>query len=454
MSGNSVTGAPYGPSRGGTVFNYRLGNLTLTDCTLSGNSVQSSGGGLENDGTAYLTDCTLSDNFGVDGGGVVNFLGTISLNNCTLSGNSASNGGGLLNYYGTATLTDCTLSGNSAVGYGGGVLNLGALNLTLTACTLSGNSATYAGGLANYYGTATLTNTIVAGNNNPSGASDISGNENVSGSYNLIGTGGSGGLADGVDGNIVLTSLTNLGLAPLGNNGGPTQTMALLPGSSAIGTGVTADYPGTSTPITTDQRGEPLDVPNPDIGAFQTQPPTLTSLNFSGISDQSITYGTSSVTVSGTLANGLQAPVGENVTVTLDGAPQSATIGSGGDFSTTFTFDSPGLTVSDPPYTVTYAYPGDGTFASENTTSTLTVNPAPLTITVSPENKVYGTDDPALAFTASGFQWSGTAASVLTGAPPGRRRAPRPASKPAATRSARGRSPPTVTTPSPSPAIR
>ena len=77
----------------------------------------------------------------------------------------------------------------------------------------------------------------------------------VSGSNNLIGTGGSGGLVNGVDGNIVLTSLTDLGLAPLGNYGGPTQTMALLPGSPAIGAGVIADYPGTTTPITTDQRG-------------------------------------------------------------------------------------------------------------------------------------------------------------------------------------------------------
>ena len=165
----------------------------------------------------------------------------------------------------------------------------------------------------------------------------------VSGSNNLVGTGGSGGLVNGVDGNIVLTSLTDLGLAPLGNNGGPTQTMALLPGSPAIGAGVIADYPGTTTPITTDQRGEPLDSPNPDIGAFQTQGPTLIALTFSGISNQSITYGTSSVTISGTLANGSQAPVGETVAVTLDGVQQSATIGSGGAFSTTFNVD--GLTV-------------------------------------------------------------------------------------------------------------
>ena len=210
-------------------------------------------------------------------------------------------------------------------------------------------------------------------------------------------------MANGVDGNIVLTSLTDLGLAPLANNGGPTQTMALLPGSPAIGAGVIADYPGTTTPITTDQRGDPLDTPNPDIGAFQTQGSTLIVLSFSGISNQSITYGTSSVTVSGTLADGSQAPVGETVAVTLDGDEQSATIGSGGAFSTTF--DTTGLTVADSPDTITYAYTSDGTFASASTTSTLTVNPATLTITADPETKVYGTADPALAYTASGFQF-------------------------------------------------
>ncbi len=314
---------------------------------------------------------------------------------------------------GNLTLTDCTLSGNSAATYGGGVFENYKAQLSLTGCTVSGNSATYGGGLyANSYPESyntVLTDTIVAGNTNPSGASDVGGN--VSGSYNLIGTGGSGGLANGVDGNIV--GVANPLLSALGNNGGPTQTMALLAGSPALGAGVIADYPGTSTPITTDQRGEPLDTPNPDIGAFQTQNSTLTSLSFSGISGQSITYGTSSVTVSGTLSNGSQAPVGETVAVTLDGNEQPATIGSGGAFSTTFNDDD--LIVSSSPDTITYAYTSDGTFASASTTSTLTVNPATLTITAKPETKVYGHDDPALAYTASGFQFHDTAASVLTG---------------------------------------
>src|SRR5262249_41019159 len=112
---------------------------------------------------------------------------------------------------------------------------------------------------------ATLTNTIVAGNRDASDSpSDISSGVNVLGKYNLIGTGGSGGLVNGSNGNIILTSLANLGLAALGYYGGPTQTTALLPGSAAIGSGFAAS--GTK-----DQRGFPLDKPKPDIGAFQFQ---------------------------------------------------------------------------------------------------------------------------------------------------------------------------------------
>ena len=124
--------------------------------------------------------------------------------------------------YGSAdlSLTDCTLSGNSAES-GGGVYNSGSANLV--ACTVSGNSG---GGLVNASGPMSLTDTIVAGNTNSSGASDIGGQPQVTGSNNLIGTGGSGGLVNGVDGNIV--GLANPLLAPLGNYGGPTQTMALL----------------------------------------------------------------------------------------------------------------------------------------------------------------------------------------------------------------------------------
>jgi hypothetical protein len=460
---------------GGGVFNSSTASLTLTDCTVSGNTgdglansgylaltdctvssndgeqtlygggggggggyggggygggwgfvgsygggdgfTGNGGGGVNNSGTANLTNCTISGNSSLEnGGGLANYGGTISLDDCTVSDNiqratSGYGGGGVFNADGTAALTDCTFSGNSSAVSGGAVENGGAIYLT--ACTLSDNSSPDSGGLDNGFrdipAAAYLTDTIVAGNTN----SDIGGTSDVSGSYNLIGTGGSGGLVNGVDGNIVLTSLTGLGLAPLANNGGPTQTMALLSGSPAIGAGVIADYPGTTTPITTDQRGEPLDTPNPDIGAFQTQVPPLVKLPFSQLSNPSITYGASSVTITGTLANGSQTPIGESVAVTLDGDQQSAIIGVDGKFSTTF--DMTDLTVAASPYTITYAYTSDGSYASSNGTSTMTVSPATITISAHPATKIYGTADPALAYTASGFEFDDTAATVLTG---------------------------------------
>lgn len=68
-------------------------------------------------------------------------------------------------------------------------------------------------------------------------------------------------------------------LGPLANNGGPTQTMALLSGSPAIGLGVSAIC--NATPLSgLDQRGDPRPAAC-DSGAFQTQPAPAT-----------ITYGT------------------------------------------------------------------------------------------------------------------------------------------------------------------
>jgi hypothetical protein len=113
----------------------------------------------------------------------------------------------------------------------------------------------------------------LAGNTFPGGTpSEIGGPEagRVTGSFNLIGPGGSGDIRGGTEGNLVPASLAGLGLAPLGNYGGPTQTIALLPGSPALRAGTALNG------ITTDQRGEPLDVAV-DIGAFQSQGFVLTA---------------------------------------------------------------------------------------------------------------------------------------------------------------------------------
>ncbi len=269
ITGNSA-------SIGGGVYNY-YGKATLTNCTISDNSVApynleygaagGIGGAVDSFGTVTLSNCTISGNSAVGsdaaGAGVVSD-GTAILTDCTIIGNSASSGGGVVNF-GSATITNCTISGNQA-SHGGGVYNSGTA--TLTRCTIAGNSTNQygiGGGMDNV-GTATLSDTIVAGNTGPSSAaSDISGT--VTGKNNLIGTGGSGGLINGQNGNIVLSNLTGLGLAPLAFYGGPTRTMALLPGSAAIGKGIAVSG------VTTDQRGFPLNSPI-DIGAFQTQPST------------------------------------------------------------------------------------------------------------------------------------------------------------------------------------
>ena len=176
-------------------------------------------------------------------------------------------------------ITDCTISGNSA-GSGGGLYDKFALSsssggATISDSTISGNTATTGGGLDIASGSTSLVNTIVAGNLQSGGtASDIAGTVAVSSSHNLIGTGGSGGLT-GTNGNQV--NVANPGLAPLGHYGGPLETMALLPGSPAIGTGVAV------TGVTTDARGLPRPTSaGVDIGAVQDEvslpPPTAVTV--------------------------------------------------------------------------------------------------------------------------------------------------------------------------------
>jgi hypothetical protein len=223
-------------SNGGGLANLR-GTLTLTDCTVSGNSAGYGGGGLLSNGPLTLTRCTVSGNYSYVAGGI--YGGPATLTDCTVSGNSAGYGGGIVG--GGLTLTNCTISGNSATGspgsngYGGGISCGGAA--TLTACTVSGNFAGGDGSGLLSNGLATLTNTIVAGN---TGSPNIEGS--FSGSHNLIG------------GNPLL--------GPLQDNGGPTQTMALLAGSPALNAG---DPTQLGTP---DQRGV-IRTGGINIGGFQ-----------------------------------------------------------------------------------------------------------------------------------------------------------------------------------------
>jgi len=260
---------------GGGILND--GTLTLTNCTLSGNSATDDGGGIYNDGALSLNQCILSGNIASDGGagGIGNYGNSIlTLNNCTLSGNSAEWGGGVYNEEGAMTLNECTLSGNSATYDSGGIGNFGGdieAILKMNQCTLSGNSTTdggYHGGIDNYGSTLALTNCILSGN------SDIYGDGDIDNSHAAVTYGGSNLVQSvSVYGPSSFTGpapLTNApDLAPLGNYGGPTQTIPPLPGSSAIGAGSVA-----ANTFATDQRGYPRTQNGLiDLGAVELQSP-------------------------------------------------------------------------------------------------------------------------------------------------------------------------------------
>jgi hypothetical protein len=226
-------------------------------------------GGINNEGTLTISNSTISGNVSFIGGGISN-SGTLTISNSTLSGNTAHYGGGIRNQ-GKLTISNSTLAQNSAGpisghgGYGGGIDNyLG--RVTISNSSLSGNSGILAGGIRNLQGTAIFQNSIVA--NSTSGG-------------NCYGTITSKGYNLSSDSTCDFSNSGDLNntdpkLGPLQDNGGPTQTVALLSESPAIDAG----NPGGCTDgqghlLKTDQRGMPRpdreDTGGCDMGAFEEQ---------------------------------------------------------------------------------------------------------------------------------------------------------------------------------------
>ena len=248
---------------------YNAGTLTVSYSRLSSNATSDDfGGGIFNSGMLTVINSTLSGNFGDGAGGGIENQGTATISNSTLSGNSGFTGGGIdsLNNSGTLTLTNSTLSGNS--GFTGGIIGGTA---TIINSTLSGNiggDGLLAGNLAG--AGFTVKNSIVA--NSPGGPNcDFSG-AIISDGYNLA---DDASCAFSGPGSL---NSTPAGLDPSGlqNNGGPTQTIALLAASPAVDAiPLSACTDAAGNPITTDQRG----IPRPqdqacDIGAYQHLPIT------------------------------------------------------------------------------------------------------------------------------------------------------------------------------------
>jgi hypothetical protein len=257
--------------RGGTTWGggiYNSGALTISNSIISGNHAGGGcnatcwalGGGIYNRGTLMMIkNSTLTGNSAgisvgtscgtsgfsscrVGGGAFYTSAGTVTLNNSTVAGNSASR-----------CTTACSETGDAIVN--------GSGNLVMNNSTVSGNSA---GGIFNG-GTATLQNSIVANNSGTNCGGTV-----TSHGYNLsrdvtCNFNGPGDLND-----------TNPVLGPLQNNGGPTPTMALLPGSPAIDAGNPSGCTdGQGHLLKIDQRGmprpDPEDAGGCDMGAYERQ---------------------------------------------------------------------------------------------------------------------------------------------------------------------------------------
>jgi hypothetical protein len=293
---------------GGGLFNYQ-GSVTIIGSTIDGNtSVFVGGGAADFEGTFNVNGATFSGNgnAGVEaGGGLYIFGDAASITSSTFSSNEAQYGGAIYDdsgaslvisastlqnntaalygggayIDGTAFFSDSTLAGNQAED-GGGLISFGTVTCTNT--TIAGNIASSSGGgLYVVQDDTTLYNTIVANNtlSNLHTASDITGtldralaSGQTRSSNNLIGTGGSGGLSNGVRGNLVGASPD---LGTLQNNGGPTNTMALQAASPAINAGNNSLAVNSSGgALTTDQRGAGfarIVGGTVDIGAYEVQ---------------------------------------------------------------------------------------------------------------------------------------------------------------------------------------
>ncbi|MFM2243620.1 MAG: hypothetical protein RLZ97_2476, partial [Verrucomicrobiota bacterium] len=258
---NSASG--FGPSNGGAISGGSTHPLTLRHCELVDNSAGSWGGAI----SAYfqavvLNDCTLSGNSATNGGAIYGVGSMAQLTRCTLAGNSA-NVGGSISLGGDLTLTQCTVFGNSATTSGGAIYQKGS-SLRVNHSTLSGNSASD-GGAIYFENRLTLENSIVAGNTAAMGA-DIRVVHQpttptpwyVRTGANIVQSISSSGLLNS-SGTASLNSAPLL--APLGDYGGSTPTMALRIGSPARNASV------GSTRIT-DQRGFPM-IGKPDLGSYE-----------------------------------------------------------------------------------------------------------------------------------------------------------------------------------------
>ena len=256
----------------------RAGTLSLSGVHLTRGDAGAglSGGAISNLGELVLEEVAVTDSVaGNRGGGVYSSgpfgssLHQLTITGSTITGNTAAQGGGVFTRYGTATVESTTISGNTATDRSGGVSLFGGFGgLSIDQSTITGNTATNSGAgvdKRSYSGTLAINNTILSGNALAGGAAnDLQGGGNLSGQYNVLGSAATGFGSDNIS-----TDTPRLG--QLRDNGGPTPTHALRPGSPAIGAG---DPLVAFDANDFDQRGDGFARVfggRLDVGAFETQ---------------------------------------------------------------------------------------------------------------------------------------------------------------------------------------
>jgi predicted outer membrane repeat protein len=267
FTSNSTTGTFAG---GGALYSYH-GTLTIQNSVFSGNT-GAGGGALYSNyggGPVNIQNSTFSGNTARRAGGALYATApNVTIQGSTFSGNTSGRAGGALYVRDGLVIQNSTFSGNSAAGDGGAIFLYGGSTATISNSTITGNStATGEGGaIILYNDTLNLASTIIANNTDTNGANEIFdlGNSTVNATNSLIQV--TTGFTFGT--NTANITGQNPLLGPLANNGGPTQTHALLAGSPAIDTG------SNPLALSFDQRGTGFARTvgaQTDIGAFEVQ---------------------------------------------------------------------------------------------------------------------------------------------------------------------------------------
>jgi hypothetical protein len=348
------------------------------------------------------------------GGGMCSLFGSLTLINSTLTANTAQGGSGfaggsgyggaIFNLDGTLNITFATIAANTVAGGagtikgsadGGAVYNLAYGNNIATGAAQSSTATILDSILSNSSGGNDLVNKVVNGANTNTALATLSGPDLV---MSASGT---------ISGTPALTDDPQLG--PLQNNGGLTPTMAVTTSSPAYQAGVSV--PG----ITTDQRGIPRHDP-PTLGAFEALPPTVTTTSnvtvYFSNNVQKVTLTADVTSTSG--------PVNEGAVTftilqgkTVIGRATTANVANG-VASVSYTLPA-GLGLG--PYTIDAAYSGGPDLAgSSDTSHTLTVAAAAITVTAQNATVVYSLSSQSVTLNAAIADTSNPGDTVNSGA--------------------------------------